>query len=213
EFDLIRRLELREVGPEVSVFHPAARALEIHDENGPWVHRRNVERAACLDQHRVPAIGQRGDEPMDLALRQRLTAGDLDQPALVALDFSEDALEAALGAAVKGVGGVAPRAAQRAACEPDENAGTPRVGGFALDAEEDFGDTHGADRAQSQWRMGQPRRHAIRVMPRIGLTTRGCPTVSSAGRSPGLSPYMKLAPRSRSSSEACRSANNRLPSR
>src|SRR3989475_10557315 len=143
EFDLVRRLELREVGPEVPVFHAAAGALEIHDENGPRVHRRNVERAARLDQHRVPAIGQCGDEPMDLALRERLASGDLDQPALVALDFSEDALKAAFGASVEGVGGITPRAPQRAARESNEDAGTPRIGGFALDAEEDFGDAHG----------------------------------------------------------------------
>src|SRR3989454_2800161 len=34
EFDLVRRLELREVGPEVPVLHAAGGALEIHDENG-----------------------------------------------------------------------------------------------------------------------------------------------------------------------------------
>src|SRR2546422_289040 len=115
EFDLVRRLELREVGPEVPVFHAAAGALKIHDESGPRVHRRNVERAARLDQHRVPAIGQCGDEPMDLALRERLASGDLHQPALVALRFGADAPKDAFRASLEGGGRVRPRPPQRAA--------------------------------------------------------------------------------------------------
>src|SRR5206468_11959984 len=84
--------------------------------------------------------------PMDLALRERLASGDLDQPTLVALDFGEDALKAAFGASVEGVGGVTPRAPQRAARESNEDAGTPRIGGFTLEAEEDCGDAHGGRR-------------------------------------------------------------------
>src|SRR2546422_3990932 len=87
---------------------------------------------------------------MDLTLRQRLAPGDLDQPALVARDFGEDALKAALGASVEGVGGVTPRAPQRAARESNEDAGTPRIGGFALDAEEDFGDAHRSEEHTSE---------------------------------------------------------------
>src|SRR5207302_9745371 len=92
-----------------------------------------------------PAIGQGGDEPMALALRQGRSAGDFDQPAAVAREFVEDALQAPFGRAVESIGGVAPRAPERAAREPDKHAGTPRVGGLALDAEEDFGDTHGGE--------------------------------------------------------------------
>ncbi|MDO8545790.1 MAG: hypothetical protein Q7R68_00375 [Nitrospirales bacterium] len=80
---------------------------------------------------------------MDLGLRQRLAAGELDQPASVLIDFAQDVVEAALGSPVKGIGSVATGSAQRASRHPDEDTGPARMGGFPLDAEEDFGDAHG----------------------------------------------------------------------
>src|SRR4029453_13299014 len=53
---------------------------------------------------------------------------------------------------VERVGGVAPRAAQRAAGEPDEHAGLARTRALALDGEEDLVDgQHGARITRSRW--------------------------------------------------------------
>ncbi len=135
--------EPRDVGPQVAVGHPAAGTFQVHDQNGPRVHRRDVERAAGLDQDRVAAVGQRGDQRMDLRLGQRLAPCDLDQPTPVVLDFGDDARETAFSPSVKRIGGVAPRAAQGTSGQSDKHTETTGVGGLPLNAEKDFSEAHG----------------------------------------------------------------------
>ena len=93
-----------------------------------------------LEQHGGAGGEQAVHQGIDVGLQQGFAAGDLDEPAVVALDLGHHLVDAALAALVKRVGGVAPDAAQVAGGQAHEHARPARVIGLALDRVEDLVD-------------------------------------------------------------------------
>ena len=95
---------------------------------------------AGFEQHRAAAVEQTLHQRIDIVLEQRLAAGDLDELAAVLLDLMHDLVERPLATLVKRVGSVAPRTAEVACGQPDEDARPPGARRLALDRVEDLVD-------------------------------------------------------------------------
>src|SRR6186713_2119943 len=91
-----------------------------------------------FEQDGLPHLHERLHQRVDSLLQEGLSTGYLDQRALVALDLTQDVLEAALATLVKRVRRIAPRAAQVAGREAHEDARPASIRGLALDGMEDF---------------------------------------------------------------------------
>jgi hypothetical protein len=74
-------------------------------------------------------------------MNQRLAARDLDQPRADFVAFFDQLIEALLLTAIKRILGVAPRAAQRTAGQPNERTRITRPGALALDRMKDLGNS------------------------------------------------------------------------
>ena len=100
----------------------------------------NVHRARGFQRHLVAAVAQLGQQRQTAALRQRLATGDTDVVRRMARNALQDLRHGEILAAVEGIFGVAPNAAQRTPGEPHEHRGQADTAGFALQREKDFGD-------------------------------------------------------------------------
>ena len=58
-----------------------ARALDVDDAAHARVDRRDVDRAAGLEQHLVAGVAEVGEQRQRAGLQQRLAAGELDERA------------------------------------------------------------------------------------------------------------------------------------
>src|SRR5207248_786046 len=104
--------------------------------------RVDRQRSAGLDQDLVALLEESAAELRRLRLQHRLATGDLDPPDVHGVDGRDDRLEIDLGAALEGVGAIAPDTAQIAERRPHEPAREPGPRRLALDRLEDFGDAH-----------------------------------------------------------------------
>lgn len=140
EFDLVVRAEALQVSPEVVSRHSAFRALDVVNQHGPLVDRRDVYASPGLNQDLFAGVEELFDENMNTGLKERLAARDLDQAGRIPVDLLEDLADGHILAFREGVGGIAVPAAQIAAREPDKGAGAPGMGRFPLQTVEDFVD-------------------------------------------------------------------------
>ena len=93
ELDLVVRREPIEVGPVVTVRFAAARALDVDDlDDRPW-HTLDAHVPARFDHDRLARVEQAVHQRVDLALQQRLAAGNLHQPAVVGVDLLDHLIE------------------------------------------------------------------------------------------------------------------------
>ena len=133
--------------------------------------------AAGLDEDFVALLNERLHQRIDVRLEHRLAAGQLDQLAVEPGHFGDDGLDGHLVAFGEGIRRVAPRAAQIARREADEDARAPDVRGLALNRQVDLVDRqHGRARLFCHLRCDD--RHgpdsALSSMP-------GSPDASPAG--------------------------------
>ena len=92
-------------------------------------------------EHDGPAAREQPvHQRVDVFLQQRLPAGDLDERTVVPLDGGDDLIDRLFVPLVKGIGRVAPGAAQIAGREPDEDTGQAGPRGFALNRIKDLVD-------------------------------------------------------------------------
>ena len=107
---------------------------------------------------------------------ERLAAGDAHVAYAVACDLGQDVVDRPPLAAVEGVGGVAIRAAQRAARQPNEHRRPARLAGLALQRQEDLGDAEPVGRGRGVGRVGDDGVHGD-----IVIGARAGPTGPAAG--------------------------------
>ena len=138
ELHLVVRAQPVEVAPVVPLGLAAARALHVENGDDLGGHALGAAVSAGLEQHRAAALEQRLHQRVHVLLQQRLAAGDLDERTVVPLDLGEHCRQRTLVAFVERVRRVAPRAAQVARGEPDEDARPARVGRLALDRVENL---------------------------------------------------------------------------
>jgi len=82
-------------------------------------------------------------ELVDIRLKERLTAGDFNEPALILLYLEENIINAHGDAFLKGIGGVAPGTPEIARRKTDEDARQSYACRFALNTKEDLVNNEG----------------------------------------------------------------------
>ena len=152
KFDLVLRGEVFNVLPTYAIRFTAAGAFEIHDAVAAWIEFLDVMRATCFGQYGISQVTQPGYECWTFFLKQRFTAGQLDQwQCLTLLSFlfewlchvlngSENVIDRHGLAALESIGGVAVGTTQVTTGQPNEHTGQPGEGAFALYAQIDFVD-------------------------------------------------------------------------
>ena len=149
ELDFVVRAEAVDVVGVVAVGLARGGGFYVHDADDAGVGASvvvEVDGAAGLDEDGFPRVAETGDEVVDALLEEWFAAGDLDEVASVGEGLVEDVVDLARGALAEGVFGVAVGAAEVAAGESDEDAGSTGVGGLALDGVEDLVDAEGGHR-------------------------------------------------------------------
>src|SRR5690606_36983416 len=113
---------------------------------------RNVHRTRRLNQYSVAAVEQHAREHERVRMHERLATRQLHDRCADLLDSADDGVQLHALPAMKGIGGVAPYAPQRAARQPHEGAGNGGPGGFALDRMKDL--RHSEKRHGAVWYTG-----------------------------------------------------------
>ena len=140
ELHLVVRRQQAQVLPVVPGRLAAARALHIDDPDHLRGNLLDAEVSAGLDHHRQAGVEQAIHQRIDVALEQRLTASDLDQPASKARHLPHHVVHATLGALVERVLRIAPRTPEIAGGQAHEDARPTRVRRFSLDRMENLVD-------------------------------------------------------------------------
>src|ERR1700676_3193734 len=109
-----------QVAPQIARTLAAAGAFEIHDLDDARIEPRYIRRARGFDHHGAALSQERSDQLMHAILEQRLTPGDLDQVASVAIDLREDFGNRHLAAFIERLSGSAMVAAQVPSAPPHE---------------------------------------------------------------------------------------------
>src|SRR5678815_434790 len=145
ELDLVLRTQPLEILPVVLRVLAAARTLHVEDRHDISRNALGAAMATGLEQHRLAAVEQTLHERIHLFLQQGLAAGHLDQRAFVAIDLTEDIVQGALVALVKGIRRIAPAAPQIACGQAHEHTRPSGVCGLALHRMKDLVDgQHGS---------------------------------------------------------------------
>ena len=134
------RTEPFHVAPVVTIRLAAAGTLDVHDADDVGGHVLDTDVAAGLEHDGDAGVTEPRHQRVDVALQQRLAAGDLHQRAAVRGDGLEDIVHAHLAPFRKRVGRIAPGAPEVARGQTDENAGAAGMGRFPLDRVEDLVD-------------------------------------------------------------------------
>lgn len=146
EFDFVGGFEVGNILEAIPRDLAAGRALEIHDAADARVDRRDVEGAAGFDQNSVAEVAKLPHQIERAFLEERLPAGKFDERFVFPIrrrklrDACVDCGELRFCSLCKSISGVAVRTAKVARRQPHKNAGQPRKGAFALQAEIDFVD-------------------------------------------------------------------------
>jgi predicted nucleic acid-binding Zn-ribbon protein len=138
ELDLVVGPQVGEVFPQVFISHSAAGTLYVINKHCARIDGPDVAAPSSLNQNGLARVEQSADELMHRGLEKRLSPGYFNQVRRVAVHFMQDLLNGHLPPLMEGILGVAVGATEVAAGEPHENAGSPGIGGLALQAEEDL---------------------------------------------------------------------------
>src|SRR5258706_1500614 len=141
ELDFVALVQVPEIAPRVLRRLARARRLDIEYARDAGIHRRDVDRAARFEGHRIAAFAQRRQERVTVLLRERLAAGDRDKTCAIVRRRIEHRCYRHRVAAVKGVRGIAVAAAQRAARKAYEHRRQAGAAGFALQGKKYFRDS------------------------------------------------------------------------
>src|SRR5215469_13332953 len=111
------------VRPEIPLAFARIRALEVHYPDRPWVEARYIPVSAGFYKHGVARVAEPGRQLVYLRLQKRLTAGQLDQVAIVTGDLVHYLVQGHCRAAGKSELGITPFATQVASGRPHKDAG------------------------------------------------------------------------------------------
>src|ERR1044071_3627805 len=167
------RPQMLEVLPAILVAFARAGTLDVENDLRARIDRRDVDRSRRLDQHFESVIAEPLDQLERFRLRQRLAARHLDELAAVALHAIEHFVDRHPLATSERVLRVAPHAAEIAAGEAHEDAGTSGVRRLALDRIEDLSYPHTSS---------GPQRPPLRIPSFAKCTSRSARTRGHARR-------------------------------
>ena len=140
EFHLVMAPQAMDIVPVHAIHHATARAFHVENNVGAWIDRRSVDGSARFKQNLESRVTQDAEQVDRALLAEGRAPCYFDERAAELLDLGQHVFQREVRASIKRVVRVAPGAAQGTARQPDEHAGTARMGGFSLDTVEDFGD-------------------------------------------------------------------------
>src|SRR5206468_4669425 len=155
ELHLVVAGEALEIAPVVPAGFAAPGTLHVDNLHHLGRDPRDRPVAPGFEHHRPAAREQPLHQRIHLFLEQRFAAGDLHQPAAVSIHRVHDIVHRQLSAFMERIWGIAPRAAEIAGGEADEDAGLAGPRRLALNRIEDFVDRqHLNGSGLSAWAFG-----------------------------------------------------------
>ena len=134
---VLRRQSLQ-IRPMHPLSHPTSRTFYVEHHADSPVDPGSIDGTARLQQHLKPFVTEPGEQRTRLRLTEWLPSGHLDQGTPEGTHLLDHIVLRQISAAIERIGRVTPGAPKRASGQTNEHAGSARMGGFALDAMEDF---------------------------------------------------------------------------